>query len=134
MQPEIISVSADTLVGEVARAKFEGFRFVTLSCTESGGDSVDILYHFDKDLRLKHLRLSVLKCSTVPSISAVYFAAFLVENEIQDLFGVRFEGLVVDYERTLYLDPEVAFAPFCTVGAQNSNREQTVTQPGTADS
>jgi ech hydrogenase subunit D len=134
MQPEIISVSADTLVGEVARAKSEGFRFVTLSCTESGGDSVDILYHFDKDLRLTHLRLSVLKCGTVPSISVVYFAAFLVENEIQDLFGIRFKGLVVDYERTLYLDPEVTVAPFCTVAAQNPNREQTSAQPGTADS
>jgi Ni,Fe-hydrogenase III component G len=39
------------------------------------------------------LPLTVPKDTLVPSISPVYFAAFLVENEIQDLFGIRFQGL-----------------------------------------
>jgi ech hydrogenase subunit D len=62
---------------------------------------------------LKHLRLTVAKDAFVPSLSPVFFAAFLVENEIQDLFGVRFQGLVIDYGRTLYFDDEVREAPFC---------------------
>ena len=79
-----------------------GFRFVIATGIDTD-HWFEILYHFDKDLRLTHFRLTVSGGASVPSISSVYFAAFLVENEIQDLFGIRFKGLAVDYERTLYL-------------------------------
>jgi ech hydrogenase subunit D len=134
MQEEVISVGSDTLVGEVAKTKVEGFRFVTMSCVELDGNTVSILYHFDKDLTLKHLRLTALKDSSVPSISTVYFAAFLVENEIQDLFGIRFKGLVLDYERTLYLDEEVKVTPFCRYTVEKTDQEEPVTQPSAAGS
>jgi ech hydrogenase subunit D len=110
---EIISISPDQVVGACARMKAEGYRFVTMSCTALDQDAFDILYHFDKALQIVHLRLSISKDSPLPSISAVYFSAFLVENEIQDLFGLRFAGLALDYNRTLYLDPEITSAPFC---------------------
>lgn len=113
MKGEVISVDIDTVVGETAKIKVEGYRFLTMSCAELDETMVDILYHFDKDLELKHFRLTVPRDTPVPSISPVYFAAFLVENEIQDLFAVRFKGLAIDYERTLYLDEEVKVTPFC---------------------
>ena len=113
MREDIIAVSAAALVGEVARLKVLGYRLVTLSCTELDASTVDILYHFDKDLGLKHLRLTALKTEAVPSISPVYFAALLVENEIQDFFGLRFEGLVVDYRGMLYLEDEALKTPYC---------------------
>jgi ech hydrogenase subunit D len=110
----VTEVSTGTILGEAARAKAEGYRLVTLTCVELDATAVDLLYHFDRDFELKHLRLTVAKDFLVPSITPVYFAAFLVENEIQDLFGVRFQGLVIDYDRTLYLDEEVKVAPpFC---------------------
>lgn len=113
MGAEVIPVRPDTLVGEVARLKAEGYRFVTISSAVADAQAIDILYHFDMNLTLKHLRLTVAKDSSVPSITAVYPAAFLVENEIQDLFGIAFEGLAVDYKRTLYLEEEVKVTPFC---------------------
>jgi ech hydrogenase subunit D len=113
MLHDVICVSSETLVGEVAKIKVQGYRFVTLSCTQRDDDSFDIFYHFDKNLTLKHFKLSVSKKVPVPSISPVYFSAFLVENEIQDLFGIIFDGLVVDYQRTLYLEEEVKVTPFC---------------------
>lgn len=113
MIEHVVSISVENVVGETAKMKVEGYRFVTLSCVEIDETTVDILYHFDKDFQLKHLRLTVLKDSPVPSISPVYFAAFLVENEIQDLFGIRFQGLAIDYDRTLYLEEEVKQTPFC---------------------
>jgi ech hydrogenase subunit D len=122
VQEAVICVSSDALVGEVAIAKVAGFRFVTMSCVELDGSRVDILYHFDKDLALKHMRLTALKDRAVASISPVYFAAFLVENEIQDLFGIRFKGLVVDYARTLYLDEDVKVTPFCRYTVEKSDR------------
>ena len=134
MQADVISVITDTLVGEVAKTKVEGFRFVTITCIELDGNTFDLLYHFDKDLALKHLRLTCFKDSTVPSISAVYLAAFLVENEIQDLFGIRFKGLTINFERTLYLDEEVAVTPFCKYSVEKSDKTECFTQPSAAGS
>jgi ech hydrogenase subunit D len=113
MREEILTIRRERLVGETARLKVEGYRLVTLTCTEIDADRLDLLYHFDKDLALMHLRLTVAKSDSVPSISPVYFAALLVENEIQDLFGLRFQGLVVDYRGTLYLEEEALKTPFC---------------------
>ena len=113
MLHDVTCVSREALVGEVAKLKVQGYRFVTLSCVERDEENFEIFYHFDKNLRLKHFKMSITRGLPVPSISPVYFAAFLVENEIQDLFGITFEGLVVDYERTFYLEPEMKATPFC---------------------
>ena len=113
MLHDVSFVSREELVGEIAKIKVRGYRFVTLSCVQRDEENFDIFYHFDKKLRLMHFKLSITRGLPVPSISPVYFAAFLVENEIQDLFGITFDGLVVDYERTLYLEPEIKATPFC---------------------
>ena len=113
MREAILPVQADALVGEAAKLKVQGYRLVTLSCTELDETTIDILYHFDKDLELKHLRLTARKGESVPSISPVYFAALLVENEIQDFFGLAFDGLAVDFKGMLYLEEEAVKTPYC---------------------
>ena len=124
MTGEVVSISPDQVVGACARKKAERNRLVTMTCTAPGENEVEILYHFDRDLELSHLRLRVARGIAVPSISGVYFAAFLVENEIRDLFGVHFSGLAPDYEGTLYLDPEVAEAPFLSHAAKEKESPQ----------
>lgn len=101
----------DSVVGEVSKMKSDGQRFVTMSCTELDAENVDILYHFDKDEVITNLRLTAKKDAPVPSVSGVYFSALLVENEIQDQFGLKFDGLALDFGRTLYLDAEVTTIP-----------------------
>ncbi len=122
MHEEITSVSSADLIGEVAKLKIQGYRFVTLSCTEIDASTIDVLYHFDKDLHLTHLRLTALKTEPVPSISPVYFAALLIENEIQDFFGLKFQGLVVDYQGMLYLEEEALKTPFCKFSIQTAEK------------
>jgi ech hydrogenase subunit D len=100
-------------VGETAKIKSEGYRFVTLTCVELDENTVDILYHFGRNLDLIHLRMTTPKDTLVPSISPIYFSAFLVENEVRDLFGIRFQGLPIDYDRTFYLEEESGENPFC---------------------
>jgi len=134
MREEIMAVSAEELVGEVARLKVLGYRLVTLSCTELDASTVDILYHFDKDLGLKHLRLTALKAEAVPSISPVYFAALLVENEIQDFFGLRFEGLVLDYRGMLYLEEEALKTPYCRFSLRTAESADGPAAPGLDES
>lgn len=104
-------ITLENLAAGVRQLKQAGYRFVTLSTVELDDGSTDILYHFDKDMELSHFRLNVPKDTIIPSISGVYFSAFLAENEVKDLAGLEFEGLVVDYNRTLYLDPSVETIP-----------------------
>lgn len=134
MREEITAVSAEALVGEAATLKVLGYRLVTLSCTEIDADTLDLLYHFDKDLRMKHLRLTAPKSEAVPSISPVYFAALLVENEIQDFFGLRFEGLAVDYGGTLYLEEEAIKTPYCRFSLRTAESADGPAAPGLDES
>nr|WP_319492765.1 NADH-quinone oxidoreductase subunit C [uncultured Desulfobacter sp.] len=111
MIPNETAITLDTLVAEAGRMKQAGYRFVTLSTVTLEDGSTDILYHFDKEMVLSHFRLNVAADTTIPSISEVYFSAFLAENEVKDLANFEFDGLAVDYNRTLYLDPSVETIP-----------------------
>lgn len=113
MQGTIKAIKPNYLLGTCAWMKAEGYRFVTMTCSSLGPDDLDVLYHFDRNFELSHLRVGIARDGQLPSISGVFRAAFLVENEIQDLFGVRFAGLALDYHQTLYLETEVVCAPFC---------------------
>ena len=126
MLGEVISVSLDEVIEKVAKKKVEGCRFVTMSCAQLDENTIDILYHLDKDLKLINFRLTVARNAAVASISPVYFAAFLVENEMQDLFDIRFTGLAIDYERTLYLEEEVKITPFCKYSISEVNRQKPI--------
>jgi len=124
----IVDVTATTLLDEVVRKKAAGWRLVALTAVPSGEDAVEVLYHFDLNLVLSHLRLRVARNGRLPSISPVYFAAFLVENEIQDQFELGFDGLVLDYDRTLFLEEEVRSlsSPFFRAGVVKKTPGATV--------
>lgn len=122
MSIETVSVAPAQLVAEVTKLKADGYRLVTMSSVETGAEDMEILYHFDKDLKLVNLRLSLKKGGSVPSISGVLFTAFLVENEIRDQFGVSFEGLVLDYQGRLLNDCSMTpqSSPFCRLLVKSS--------------
>lgn len=126
MSIEATVVAPGQLVAEVSRLKAEGWRLVTMSSVEIDATNMEILYHFDKDLKLTNLRLTVAKGGTVPSISGVLFTAFLVENEIRDQFALTFEGLVLDYQGKL-LNETVQTAttsPFCRFAVKSAEKKE----------
>lgn len=107
-------------VKTIARANFEaGYRFITLTVVNLGDGNLDIIYHFDKNLEMRHYRLTVPTNSVVPSISDIYFCAMLVENEARDHYGITWEGIVIDFQGHLYLEKEMPPAllrgPSCTI-------------------
>ncbi len=110
------------LLAEVGGLKAQGFRLVTLTSVELDETDMEIVYHFDRDLALKNLRLRVAKGGQLPSISGLFFAAFLVENEIRDQFALTFEGLVLDYQgRLLNETAQTAVSsPFCRYQIQTN--------------
>ncbi|MBT8764121.1 NADH-quinone oxidoreductase subunit C [Desulfohalobiaceae bacterium Ax17] len=117
---EIFELDQSQLLAEVKQLKNEGYRLVTISAVDLG-DKLDLIYHFDQDLKLKNMRVQMEKSQEFQSISSIYFCALLVENEIQDYFGVNFKDLVLDYKGHFYLEDEVQRAPYCAVSIR---REQ----------
>lgn len=122
MSIEATPVTSAQLVAEVTKLKAEGYRLVTMTSVEIDPENMEILYHFDKDLVLKNLRLTVKKGGNAPSISGVLFTAFLVENEIRDQFGIMFDGLVLDYQGKLLNDTvqTATTSPFCRMQVKSS--------------
>ncbi|WDP93359.1 MAG: NADH-quinone oxidoreductase subunit C [Desulfobacter sp.] len=119
------TITKESLTGEFEKLKSTGWRLVTITCLEIDQDTLEIIYHFDKNLELANYRMQVGKNETIPSLSPVFFSAFLVENEIIDLYGVKFDGLVLDFGGTLYLDREmdnVTATPFCKFGVTRTDK------------
>jgi NADH:ubiquinone oxidoreductase subunit C len=98
------------LLARVARFHEQGFRFVTATCLDRG-ENLEILYNFDKDLELHHLRTTVAKTAAVPSLTPIYLCAFLVENEMSELFGLKVEGMAIDFGGGLLLAVDAPRAP-----------------------
>ena len=110
-------VTLADLPDEAARRKERGWRLVTVTCVPVPDGNLDLLYHFDRDLVLEHLRLTVERGAEVPSLTPVHPGAYLVENEIQDQFGLRFAGLAPDFQGGLMLEPEVRLSPLAAYTA-----------------
>ena len=101
-QPNV-AVTANQLTAEVKSLCEQGWRLVQIGVT-SLGELFEINYSFDLDMSFKNLRLHVpAKVARLPSISGIYWCAFLYENEIHDLFGVTFDGLALDFKGRFYV-------------------------------
>jgi Ni,Fe-hydrogenase III component G len=110
MLTDVKEIEIEHLHKEVWQLKSDGYRFVTMTCTDLG-DAHDILYHFDLHYALKHLRLKLPRGVSLPSISSQFFAAVLVENEMKDLFGIEVSGLAVDFKGRFMLSDGAPVAP-----------------------
>ncbi|MDD1723823.1 MAG: NADH-quinone oxidoreductase subunit C [Methanospirillum sp.] len=93
------ALSPAELIQSVQTCHDEGYRLVQISCTHDG-DNYELTYSFDRDLALSHLRIRIPPETAIPSISRIYLAAFVYENEIADLFGIPITGIAIDYKGT----------------------------------
>ena len=67
-------------------------------------DQFEITWVFenDKDATLEKIREQVGPADVIPSISELFGAAFLYENELHELFGLKVEGINLDLQGQLY--------------------------------
>ena len=98
------------IIEEIKKTKSEGYRFAAMTC-DHVGDKLELTYHFDLNYEMKNIRLVVNMNESIESISSIYGPAFLIENEFQDLYGVVFNGLIIDYKGNLYLSKDAPKAP-----------------------
>jgi ech hydrogenase subunit D len=95
-------IPADALVARVRRLHDRRARLVQIGATRLA-NRLEVNYSFDLEGQLQHLRLHLPPTGArVPSIRAVYWCAFIYENELHDLFQLEVEGMAVDFHGRFY--------------------------------
>lgn len=98
----LLAITPDQLNEEVRKRLAEGWRLVQIGATTQG-ELIEVNYSFDRDYAFQNLRVQIEATNPrLPSVSGHYWSAFLYENEIHDLFGITFDGLVLDFKGALY--------------------------------
>ena len=99
---DFIPLQLDQLRREAAVRKVEGWRFIQTLAVNTD-DGIDLYYSFMKDGRIENLRIQgVQKDQPVPSITDLFFAAFVFENEARELFGVDMRDIAIDFAGAMY--------------------------------
>jgi ech hydrogenase subunit D len=97
-----LSLSPDALLAKVRELHEQGWRLVQIGATPLG-ETIELNYSFDLAGKFLNLRLALPAATAhVPSVSAIYWCAFIYENEMHDLFRVRVDGIAVDYKGKFY--------------------------------
>ena len=94
-------LSPEAVPGKAKELKAEGYRMVQI-CGITGEGSTELVYSFDKDHSLVNYNVTVPFGTVVKSITPTYWAAFVYENEIHDLFDVEFEDSQLDYKGNFF--------------------------------
>ena len=81
--------------------KDRGWRLTNI-CGSSVGNRVELLYSFALGAELQNIRILVDNSQTVPAVSPLFPNAFVFENEAQDLYGIEFEGCIIDFGGKFY--------------------------------
>ncbi len=111
MIENLIEITSDQLQSEISNCKYQGYRFITATCADNGDDTIDILYHLDKDYEMRNYRVTVKKDEEIPSISNIFFCAVLVENEMKELFGINISNIALDFGGHMLLSEEELDSP-----------------------
>lgn len=122
---------ASQVVAIASAYKERGWEFSQI-CATTLEDSVELLYAYCdpsyKAAGLEGVRVNVPDGTSVPSITGVYPAAFVFENESHDLFGVSFEDISIDFGGEFYtvavaypMNPRAAACPAEPQGEEACN-------------
>jgi ech hydrogenase subunit D len=98
---QVFNIELGDLVPQVLQLKHSGNRLVQI-CAVRIPQAYELMYSFAKDYKLTSLKLRINEDTTVMSISDIYSPAFLYENEIHELFGVKISLISLDYGDKLY--------------------------------
>lgn len=84
MLENLVEIDKSQLLDEAANTKKQGYRLAAVTC-ENEGEDYEVIYHFDKNYEMKNIKVMTKESDKkIQSISHIYPAAFLIENE----FGI----------------------------------------------
>lgn len=97
-----IEISADDILSDAKERKTLGWRYVQILAVFKD-DKIDLVYSYMKEGLLEDVLVYAnKKGDTLQSISGEYLEAFVCENEINDLYGIHFDNLKIDFKGNFY--------------------------------
>ena len=93
---DFVSITPSELLPKVKNLKTYGYRLGQI-CATKVSEGIQVLYSFDKDHILLNLRMTIQGDEEIQSITAEYWPAFIYENEMHDLFGIKIMNNALDY-------------------------------------
>lgn len=121
------SILLDKLIDTCKERKNEGYRLAQLCPKLERDDSITLIYTFVKESEMINYKVFGIKkgVTEVPSVTELFIAAFVFENEAHDLFGVNVVGNLIDFQGKFYSFAEGVEAPMTIVTpAQLAAREK----------
>lgn len=108
LETSFVDIELSQLRADAQMRKDEGWRYVQMLCTNTD-DGIDLTYSYMKEGQLVNPTVrGVKKGQQVPSVSDLFFAAFVFENEAHDLFDVDITDIVIDFGGNFYALSEKA--------------------------
>ncbi len=101
-QQTLLEISKNELVSKVKEMSDAGQRLVQICCTKMPS-TWELNYSFDKDFKYTNYKVIINSLDEeIESTSGIYMPALLYENEIHDLYGVKFKNILIDYKGNFY--------------------------------
>ncbi|MDO5382721.1 MAG: NADH-quinone oxidoreductase subunit C [Eubacteriales bacterium] len=100
---ELIEITPENLLNKVMEMKRQGLR-LSQACAAVVNEKYELSYSFAQEGTYRYitLRLVIDTSVEIPSITEFYPYAFLYENEMKELFGVKIKLINLDYNDKLY--------------------------------
>lgn len=118
---EFHDIGKEEIRAKAQELRNSGWRLLQIGCSLL--DVFEINYSFAKGDNFLNLKIKMLpEDKETESISDIYWCAFIYENEIHDLFGINFKGLVLDYQGSLYRT-KVKWPFSCQAAGEKENGE-----------
>ncbi len=110
----------DDLLATCRDYKERGYRLTQLHPILKEDGTITLIYTFVKDDEMINFKITGIKKgeTVVPSVTSLYLACFVYENEAHDLFGVNVEGNLLDFQGAFYSFGEGVEAPMTVISPE----------------
>lgn len=110
----------DDLVSTARSFKEDGYRLAQIHPLLERDDSISMFYTFVKCAEVINFCVKGIEkgVTEVPSVTDLFIAAFVFENEAHDLYGVNVVGNVLDFKGKFYQFAEGVEAPMTIISPE----------------
>lgn len=99
---DIQEINSNELFNKLFSLRYDGWRLIQIHCN-SFVDHNEINYSFGNNNEFYNIKTTYGFDEEVLSISQVFPPAYLYENEIKELFGVKIIDMSFDYKGKMYI-------------------------------
>lgn len=120
LQQDFRPLELDALISTCKEYKDKGYRLAQIHPRMERDDSITLFYTFVSGGDIVNFRVTGIQkgVTEVPSVTELFIAAFVFENEAHDLFGVNVVGNVLDFKGKFYQFAEGVEAPMTIISPE----------------